>query len=234
MKLSAPIYQLKRHAKLMAREANLPLHQAQDRIARREGFVSWSQLAAAAAKALPGGLLGKMEAGDLVILAARPGHGKTLCALNLLVEATREDRRAVLFTLDLTQEQALDRLEEMGDEKLATSVELETSDDIDADFIIAAMASAPRNSVAVIDYLQLLDEQRSKPAINDQLGKLRAFACERGIILIFISQIDRSFEEGSEQMPRIADVRSPNALPTEVFSKGLFLHEGKAFLETLN
>ena len=36
MRLSAPIYQLKRRAKMLARERNIPLHQAQDRIAGRK------------------------------------------------------------------------------------------------------------------------------------------------------------------------------------------------------
>jgi hypothetical protein len=42
MKLSAPIHQLKRKAKLAARKANTPLHAALDAVAGQEGFVNWS------------------------------------------------------------------------------------------------------------------------------------------------------------------------------------------------
>ena len=45
MKLSAPIYQLKRRAKLLSRTDTIPLHQALDRIAQEEGFTAWSLLA---------------------------------------------------------------------------------------------------------------------------------------------------------------------------------------------
>lgn len=44
MSLSAPIYVLKRKAKLLSREANIPLNQALNRIAKNEGFESWSFL----------------------------------------------------------------------------------------------------------------------------------------------------------------------------------------------
>ena len=46
MKLSAPIYQLKRNAKRLSREEKIPLHEALDRVAAQEGFGGWSLLAA--------------------------------------------------------------------------------------------------------------------------------------------------------------------------------------------
>lgn len=44
MQLSAPIYKLKRKAKLLAREIDIALHQALDKVAIEEGFQSWSHL----------------------------------------------------------------------------------------------------------------------------------------------------------------------------------------------
>lgn len=44
MDLSAPIYELKRKAKNLRRETGLPHNQALDRIAREEGYQSWSLL----------------------------------------------------------------------------------------------------------------------------------------------------------------------------------------------
>ncbi|MFK4531760.1 hypothetical protein ABIF90_009741 [Bradyrhizobium japonicum] len=48
MRLSAPIYHLKRKAKRLSREEGIPLHDALDRIAATEGFSAWSMLAAKA------------------------------------------------------------------------------------------------------------------------------------------------------------------------------------------
>ena len=53
MKLSAPIYHLKRKAKRLSRDEGIPLHDALDRIAATEGFSAWSMLAAKAAAATP-------------------------------------------------------------------------------------------------------------------------------------------------------------------------------------
>lgn len=46
MSLSAPIYRLRHKAKLLSREARIPLNQALDRVAKDEGFQSWSLLIA--------------------------------------------------------------------------------------------------------------------------------------------------------------------------------------------
>jgi hypothetical protein len=46
MSLSAPIYRLRHRAKLLSRKVGIPLHEALDRVARNEGFQSWSLLVA--------------------------------------------------------------------------------------------------------------------------------------------------------------------------------------------
>src|SRR3546814_178602 len=79
MKLSAPIFRLKRQAKLLSRETNAPLHASLDEVAKREGYRGWSHLASSSShdRSAPK-LLAHFVAGDLVLLGARPGHGKTL------------------------------------------------------------------------------------------------------------------------------------------------------------
>jgi len=48
MRLTAPVYQLRRKARLLSHDARIPLHEALDRIAAQEGFAGWSLLAGAA------------------------------------------------------------------------------------------------------------------------------------------------------------------------------------------
>ena len=79
MKLSAPIFRLKRQARLQSRDAGIPLNKALDNIAKTEGFQSWSLLAASDSAIGPAiRMLARLHPGDLVLLGARPGHGKTL------------------------------------------------------------------------------------------------------------------------------------------------------------
>lgn len=228
MRLSAPIHGLKRRAKLMARDENIPLHDALDRIAREEGFAAWSLLSSRLTMSPPAtSLLPDLAAGDMLLLAARPGHGKTRLGLQLLIDAVREGRRAVFFTLEYTEEEVLDRVQSLNDQGSARTPEIVTSNDISADFITRYLSDAPRETVAVIDYLQILDQQRSKPALAEQLHVLQEFARSTGTILAFISQIDRSYDPERSPVPDLADLRFPNPVPIEVFSKACFLNAGE-------
>lgn len=230
MLLSAPIYQLKRRAKLLARETKIPLHEAQDRIAHDEGFPAWSALSARIASGLtPISLLPSLTDGDMLLLGARPGHGKTMLGLRLLIDAAREGRRSVFFTLEYTEQAAMDRIHAIdGKDHMP---EIVTSEEISADFIIRHLDTAPQGTVAVIDYLQILDQQRAKPALGEQVERLSRFAQTSGVILAFISQVDRSFDTTRGALPGLTDLRLPNAIPSGVFTKACFLHAGQAHLQ---
>lgn len=110
MKLSAPIYHLKRHAKLMARDENIPLHSALDRIATREGFKSWSMLSSQHTDLISAQQIYKsLKAGEMVLVGARPGHGKTLLSLEILIEAMKKGNRGLFFSLDYTSKDVAKR-----------------------------------------------------------------------------------------------------------------------------
>jgi hypothetical protein len=57
MKLSAPIYHLKRKAKLLSRKERIPLYEALKRIAAQEGYNDWSLLVAKLSALMPAGRL---------------------------------------------------------------------------------------------------------------------------------------------------------------------------------
>jgi replicative DNA helicase len=111
--------------------------------------------------------------------------------------------------------------------------EIVTSGDISADFVVRYLSGSPRGTVAVIDYLQILDQRRNKPPLWDQMLVLNEFAKENGVILAFISQIDRSFSPQRNPLPGLDDVRLPNPIPSGMFSKACFLHAGEARLQHL-
>ena len=230
MILSAPVYHLKRQARLLSREAKIPLHQALDRIAAQEGFASWSLLAAKLSETAPASrLFAQLAPGDLVLVGARPGHGKTLMSLELAVEAMKSGHRSVFFTLEYTQRDVLDRFRAIGVEPARFNglFEFDTSDAISADYIVRILRSAPRGTLAVIDYLQLLDQRRENPGLMEQVRTLKAFARDSGVILVFISQIDRSYDPAKKPVPDISDVRLPNPLDLSLFDKACFLNEGE-------
>ncbi|MFK0162908.1 DNA helicase [Rhizobium sp. NPDC090279] len=230
MRLSAPVYHLKRKARLLSRQQNIPLHAALDRIAAGEGFQGWSLLAARTRTAVPvSELYSRLSSGDLVLIGARPGHGKTLMSLRLAVEAMKSGNRSVFFTLEDTEKVVLDRFPAIGADhaEFADLFEFDNSDAISADYIVDRLGQASRGTLAVVDFLQLLDQKREKPELMIQVQTLKAFARARGVIVVFISQIDRSYDPALKPVPDLSDVRLPNPLDLSLFDKMVFLNNGQ-------
>lgn len=230
MHLSAPLYRLKREARLLSRQQTIPLHAALDRIAAREGFRSWSLLARRACERSPAArLYPRLSPGDMLLVGARPGEGKTLLALELGLEAMKAGGRCVLFTLEYVERDVAARFDALGADVggFGGRFQLDASDDICAAHIIGRIAAMPSGTLAVIDYLQILDQRRETPDLETQMLELSAFARRSGAILVFVSQIDRSYDPARKPLPDLADIRLPNPLDLRVFSKTCFLNAGE-------
>ena len=235
MKLSAPIYHLKHQARILSRNEGIPLYQALDSIAAREGFSRWSLLAAHMAAASPAKtLLAQFSPGDLILLGARPGHGKTQLSLELTVEAIKLGRQGVFFTLEYSLTNILDLFQQIGEDPalFRDSFEFDTSDSISAKYIKDRLTNSPTGTVVVIDYLQLLDQKRQNPELMVQISALKTFASKRGLIMVFLSQIDRSFNPLANHCPSLEHVRLPNPLDLRLFTKSCFIHNGELTFST--
>jgi replicative DNA helicase len=230
MKLTAPIFRLKREAKLAARAEGIPLHEAQDRIARREGFATWSHLASRMHDAPARALFQQLSPGEIVLIAARPGQGKTMLALGLAAEAVQAGRQAFVFSLEETETALMTRYDKMGG---IGPLVFDTSDDIDADHITSRLSGSASGTLAVVDYLQLLDQRRSTAPLEDQIAKLAGFAARAGTIIACISQVDRRFEISGRARPGLADLRLPNPVDLKHFAKACFLADGQIEIVSL-
>lgn len=230
MTLSAPVHHLKRKAKLMSRDRDIPLHAALDRIAAEEGYNGWSLLVSKAGDAAPSAkLFPRLTEGDMVLVGARPGQGKTRFSLELAVAAMKQGRRSHFFTLEYTVKDVIALFDKIGESPAQYDAlfRLDSSDGIHAGYIMEQLASAPRGTLAVIDYLQLLDQKRDTPALSAQVKQLKDFAAAKGIIFVFISQIDRNFETAGKSLPDMSDIRLPNPLDLSLFNKTCFIHNGE-------
>jgi len=230
MKLSAPLPVLKQRAKALARQDSIRLRAALDRIAQQEGYGAWSHLAA---RAEPGdaiaALFERLGPGDLVLIGARPGQGKTLLAFGLAIAAMTRGHPAALFSLEFTAADvarcfgALDRsADEFGDRLL-----VDVSEQICAAHVAARLAGTPAGTLVVIDYLQLLDQRRDTPGLAEQVRELKDFAARHQAIVVCLAQIRRGFEAASKPYPDWNDVRLPNPLDLSLFDKACFLHQGR-------
>ncbi len=234
MRLSSPIHTLKRQAKVLARDNDIRLYEALNQIATQEGFRDWSHLASSSSRATPANeTMSQLDPGDTVLIGARPGHGKTLLGLELAVLAGKNNRTGYVFSLDYNERDIWDRFEKLGvdPKEQARRIVIDTSDDICAAHIIERLGNTRGRALVVVDYLQLLDQKRSNPPLEDQVRALKTYAAERGAILVMISQIDRAFELSSSDMPRIEDIRLPNPVDLSLFDKRCFLHNGQIRIE---
>lgn len=237
MRLSAPIYVLKRKARLFARETKMPIHSALDAIAAQEGFSGWSLLMSKASEVRSvDDLFCQLKTGDLVLLGARPKQGKTVLSLELLMLAMKDGRQGAFFTLEYMEQDVHEHLRkiETNWQDYKNKFLFDGSDAISSDYIIHRLSAAPRGTLVIIDYLQLLDQMRHKPDLIQQVSALKLFAQDKGLIFVFISQIDRSYNPLEKTVPDARDIRLPNPLDLSLFSKACFLHDGKIQFKKLS
>lgn len=235
MKTSLSLYQLKRRAKCLAQAHHIPLHEALDRVARHEGYSRWSLLVSKHPRLSVPEIFSRLNDHDMVILGARPGHGKTLLGIRLLLDAIQAGRKGIYFTLECTEQETEKRIRTLAGNLHCAALlpTVVTSEKISASFMIDYLKHFPRGSVILIDYLQLLDQQRHKPALSAQLRELRAYAEETDSIIAFISQIDRTYQPETRPVPDLQDLRLPNPIDLRLFTKAFFLHAGKLGARTI-
>ena len=231
MKLSAPIHVLKTQAKKRKKESGISSVQALNEIAMREGYNSWSLLKSKQSSIYPNSynqLLDFFNNGDLILIGARPGQGKTIFTLGLFVKALQKTTVPnYIFTLCETPNDIIKRIRSY-DKKISPDDKnfiLNYSNDICADYIInLTNPSIKEGSIIVIDYLQLLDEKRINSPIQNQIESLKSYAKHKKCEIIFISQIKREIEYQNDQTPALKDIRTPNPFDLKLINKIIFLH----------
>lgn len=235
MKLTHPIYRLKRIARQKARQTGLPLSQALNELAVAEGFTSWSNLASVWRSRGPAEvLLDRFREGNLILLAARPGQGKTLLGLELAATASVGGRNATFFSSECSETDVQRKLTEsgFGTPGKNTGPAMDLTDCVCARHIISRLDHAPRKTIAVIDYLQVMDQDRREPPLGEQIVNLRRFARDRGHTIVFLSQVHRSFDPKSKPLPDFEDLRTTNPVDLSLFDAGCFLHDGELVLRS--
>jgi replicative DNA helicase len=230
MKLSSPIHILKQQAKLLKRDKEISMAKALDIIAMKEGYTSWSLLNFKQADVLPRSyseVLSYLNEGDLVLIGARPGTGKTSFSIGLLVQAIqKKEAKNYYFTLSEVHKDLAGRIASY-DKSIGGNnpfLGYSYSNDIQASYIIKnTEQDISKGSLIVIDYLQLLDEKRTNDALQVQIERLKVFAKKTGCIIIFISQLTREIENRDDRKPTINDIRLPNPLDLKLMNKIILL-----------
>ncbi len=193
-------------------------------------------------------ILAGLQRSDLFILAARPSMGKTAFSLNLAHNvALKADVPVLMFSLEMSKEQLVDRLLAM--ESGVDAWALRTGNLTDADFekIGLAMGSLSEAQIyiddtpgitvsdlrtkarreahqrplglIIVDYLQLMSggarfggDGNRVQEISEISRGLKGIARELNVPLIALSQLSRSVESRSPQIPQLQDLRESGSI----------------------
>ena len=187
-------------------------------------------------------ITGGMNNSDLVILAARPGMGKTSFALNLATNVSRRAKRTVaVYSLEMSMEQLVSRMlstEALVDShklrtgkldakewtRLATSADVLSELDIylsEATGITVSQMKAQLRrlknvGMVVIDYLQLMEGNSKSDnrvqVIAEITRGLKLMAKELNVPVLLLSQLSRAVENRTDKRPMMSDLRESGAI----------------------
>lgn len=194
-----------------------------------------------------------LHGGELDILAARPGKGKTVIALNITAACLRAGLRVLFFSLEMQARELVGRLASNMTGTFYRSIQTADLDELqwsnltnfvtsvresglfvddDGDVSIADIRARARSQAAktgvdlvIVDYLQLVNGTGENETIK--VGSvsrgLKAMAKELNCPVIALSQLNRGIEQRTDSRPRLSDLRQSGQIEQDADAV-MFLH----------
>ena len=179
-------------------------------------------------------VLSGVEKGNLIVIGGRPSMGKTAFMTSILYNFLKQDKKCLVFSLEMGISQYLKRLiaqvgeidlfslndsEFLDDRKkeeiktaldIISSFDLSIFDDTYKLDEICKKIETEKPEYVFIDYLQLLEiphkKQRSEAITNIMLD-LKQIAKENNCIIFISSQLSRALETRYDKRPMLSDLR---------------------------
>lgn len=184
--------------------------------------------------------VGGLDRGDITVVAARPGVGKSALSLQMARNIARSGKKVAYFILEMPDQQIYERIvaAESGvgmqeirhstsakaedfkrfieaNERLTGERNLTVYDEIRNTAGIRQMVMTNNYDVVVVDYLQLLTPTTGRGAnrtaeVGDISRDLKKIAMDFKIHIIALSQLNRLSAGGKE--PSMAEIRESGAI----------------------
>jgi replicative DNA helicase len=175
--------------------------------------------------------------GDLIILAARPGMGKTALMLNMAIKQVRNGEKVMIFSLEMAMELLVERmvaeisgvsLQKIrgGDltnrefDKVVEAFDFLKS--VEDNLIILDNSNMTINEIKLeirkhkvdvvyIDYLQLINSSSEYNNKNVEVGEVsriaKVMARELKVAVVMLAQLSREVERRTNKKPVLSDLR---------------------------
>lgn len=185
-------------------------------------------------------ITGGLGRGDLVVVAARPGMGKTALALTIARNVAKKGHAVFIASLEMSREQIAQRLlaqearvdlknlrfGRLPQEELAHVMKIAPNvaalpilvDDTPAqtDIDIRFKARMHKPDVVIVDYLQLckpsIKADRRDLEIAEITATMKAIAKECNCPVVLLSQLNREVEKRNNKMPQLSDLRDSGSI----------------------
>jgi replicative DNA helicase len=185
--------------------------------------------------------IGGYNEGDLIVVAGRPGMGKTAIALTLTKEFAQLGGKALFISLEMSNEQLAKRyislIGDIANWKIRNgqlreneilqvcdiannqTIEFFIDDDVDSRIgQIKAKAKLHKSTkglnLLVIDYIQLIKGTKTnrEQEIAEISRTLKLLAKELKITVMILAQLSRKSEERADKRPMLSDLRESGAI----------------------
>lgn len=183
-----------------------------------------------------------MGKGDLILIGARPGMGKTSFALNIASQvAMHQNKSVAIFSLEMSNTQLVARMlssearidsyklrkgdispeEFQALAKAATALSktqiyIDDSSDVTVTRMKAKLRRIKNLGLIVIDYLQLMQSDKHTDnrvvEVGDISRNLKIMAKEFGVPVITCAQLSRGTESRTSKKPMLSDLRDSGAI----------------------
>lgn len=179
---------------------------------------------------------------DLILLAARPGMGKTSFALNIAENvAINKEKKVAFFSLEMSKEQLVsrilstkgqipgqnlrmgklsdkewERLIEAGDLVSKSPIYIDDTPGITIPEMKAKIRRLGNFDLVIIDYLQLMSSARRidnrVQEISEITRNLKIMAKELDVPVLTLSQLSRASEQRADHKPVLSDLRDSGSI----------------------
>ena len=186
--------------------------------------------------------LAGLQPSNLVVIASRPGMGKSSLALGIAINVAAQDEPVAIFSLEMSKEELVQRIlssvgkvdsmklragqlgplwqrvVDAAGKMYKAPIYIDDSPVVSVTDIRAKCRRLKRKkglSLVVVDYLQLMqatNRENRQQEISEITRNLKNLARELEVPIVAASQLNRSLEQREDKRPRLSDLRESGAI----------------------